>query len=168
MSIQETLETYDQFTETEKAVTRYILERPGDVLDMKIRDLAQVTYTSAPTVLRVCRKLGFDGYKEFQKELMLELENEKNFSSQVDASRPFRRAETPGRIVGTMTGLYKESIDSTAAMLRLQDMSKVAGQIFHARRIFIYAVGDTQITCRLFANKLLKLNIHPIMSSMVL
>ena len=116
-------------------------------------------------MLRVCRKLGFDGYKEFKKALILELENEKHFSGQVDASRPFRRFETPNRIVGSMTTLYRESIESTAALLKLPDVSKTADQIFRANRTFIYAIGDTQITCRLFANKLLKLNIHPILAA---
>ena len=165
MTIQQRIESEDLFTETEKSVTRYILRRPEDVLDMTIRDLAQVTFTSTPTVLRVCKKLGFDGYKEFRTALIKELENEKHFVSEVDPSRPFGRNETPSRIVGAITTLYKESIESTAAMLKMTDMADTANQIFHSRRLFIYAAGDTQITCRLFANKLHKLNIHPVLAT---
>lgn len=38
-----------------------------------IRDLAAASHTSASTVVRFCRKLGYDGYKEFQRELVYEL-----------------------------------------------------------------------------------------------
>ena len=38
-----------------------------------IRDLAAASHTSASTVVRFCRKLGCDGYKEFQRELVYEL-----------------------------------------------------------------------------------------------
>lgn len=165
MTIQQTIESGNLFTETEKSVTRYIMNRPEDILDMNIREFAQVTFTSTPTVLRVCRKLGFEGYKEFKKALIVELENEKHFVRQVDPSRPFRRYETPTRIVGTMTTLYNQSVASTAAMLNMAEMVQTAETIFRSKRLFIYAVGDTQITCRLFANKLLKLNIYPIIAT---
>ena len=56
MTIQQAIETEALFTETEKGVTQYILTRPHDVLDMSIRDLAQVTFTSAPTMLWVATK----------------------------------------------------------------------------------------------------------------
>ena len=165
MTIRQTIESGALFTETEKSVAQYILDRPNDVLDMSIREFAQITFTSTPTVLRVCRKLGFDGYKEFKKALILELENEKHFVAQVDPSQPFRGFESPNQIVGSMAALYKESVESTAALLNISALSQVADQIFHARRLFLYAIGDTQITCRLFANKLLKLNIHPILAT---
>lgn len=56
-------------------------------------------------------------------------------------------------------------MESTAALLNIPVLSQTADQIFHARRLFLYAIGDTQITCRLFANKLLKLNIHPVLAT---
>lgn len=165
MTIRQQAEMQQQFTETEKCVANFILEQPQSISDMSIRDLAQITYTSTPTVLRVCRKLGFDGFKEFKKALLLELENEKHLSAQIDASHPFHKYETPSRIVGTLSSLYKESIESTAALLKLPEVSKVANDIYSANRLFLYAVGDSQITSRLFANKLLKLNIHPILAA---
>ncbi len=79
------------FTETEKSVANYILEYPQNISDMSIRDLAQVTCTSTPTILRVCRKLGHEGFKEFKKDLLLELENEKHFFTRVDVSYPFQK-----------------------------------------------------------------------------
>ena len=64
-----------------------------------------------------------------------------------------------------LSSLYKESIESTAALLKVPDVSKIVDDIFGANRLFLYALGDSQITCRLFANKLLKLNIHPILAA---
>lgn len=136
MTIRSQIETQNLFTASEKSVANYILERPQSISDMSIHDLAQVTYTSTPTVLRVCRKLGYEGYRQFKKALLLELENEKHLLTQIDASRPF----------------YKE-------------VDGVAQDILTADRFFIYAVGDTRITCSLFANKLLKLNIHPVFAT---
>lgn len=165
MTIRQQISTKQIFTETEKSITAYILERPQDISDMSIRELAQVTYTSAPTVLRVCRKLGFNGFNEFKKALLIELENEKHINENIDVSKPFYQYESPSRIIGSLSSLYKECVEATSAMLNLSELMQLADAMYSAHRIFIYAVGDTQITCRLFANKLIKLNIHPILAA---
>ncbi len=67
--------------------------------------------------------------------------------------------------MGSISSLYKEIIESTAAMLKLPEVSRIASEIFGANRLFLYVIGDTKITCQLFANKLLKLNMHPIFAT---
>ena len=163
--IRQKIQSRTIFTEAEKSVAGYILEKPQDVLDMGVRDLAQATFTSAPTVLRVCRKLDCAGFNELKKALLIDLENEKHFPAEVDASIPFLKSEKPNRIIGSLSSLYKESVESTAAMLKVPEVSQIADNIVHANRLFLYALGDSQITCRLFANKLLKLDIHPILAA---
>jgi len=165
MTIRQQIESLRSFTETEKSVANFILERPQDISDISIRDIAKITYTSTPTVLRVCRKLGYDGFKEFKKALLLELENEKHLFTNIDASHPFNKNESPTRIIGALGSLYKQSVESTAALLRSPEVSKIADDIFHANRLFLYAIGDTRITCQLFANKLLKLNKYPVFAT---
>ena len=165
MTIRQQLESPQIFTETERSVADYIRDFPQNISDMSIQALAQITYTSTPTVLRVCKKLGYDGFKSFKKALLLEIENEKNMKAQIDASRPFRKYETPSRIVGALSSLYADSVQATTAMLQLASLNKIAKDIFAAKRFFLYAVGDTGITCQLFANKLLKVNIYPILAT---
>ena len=165
MTIRQQIESQQIFTETEKCVVELIHDDPQSVSEMSIHTLAQAAYTSTPTVLRVCKKLGYDGFKAFKKALLLEIENEKHLDASIDASQPFRKYETPNRMVGALNTLYKESVGATASMLDLPVLSKMAGDIYSASRVFLYAIGDTKITCQLFANKLLKLNIYPIFAT---
>lgn len=165
MTIRQQIESQEIFTNTEKSVTDYIYESPQNILDMSIHELAQITYTSTPTVLRVCRKLGYDGFKSFKKALLLEIENEKHLLTHINASYPFEKHETPNRVIGALSSLYKENIDTTVSFLNFSELSKIAKHIFSAKRFFIYAIGDSKITCKLFANKLLKLNIYAIFAT---
>ena len=153
MTIRQQIESQQIFTETEKCVVELIHDDPQSVSEMSIHTLAQAAYTSTPTVLRVCKKLGYDGFKAFKKALLLEIENEKHLDASIDASQPFRKYETPNRMVGALNTLYKESVGATASMLDLPVLSKMAGDIYSASRVFLYAIGDTKITCQLFANK---------------
>lgn len=162
MTIREKIQAEHSFTERENQVATYMLAQPLQVADMNIRELAQCTYTSTPTVIRVCHKLGFDGFSEFKRALLLELEQEKHVRTRIDASHPFARYETPNRIVGALHSLYAECVESTATLLDVPAATRMAAEMFQAKRLFLYAVGDTQITCQRFANKLVKLNRYPI------
>lgn len=51
MSLLYKLEYQDNFTDLEKGIANYIV-------DLKITDLAEITYTSPSTISRFCKKLG--------------------------------------------------------------------------------------------------------------
>lgn len=75
----------------ERGALRYLLESPDSAVNCSIKQLAECTFTSASTIIRLCRKLGFDGYKEFHKALLCEL-----------AVKRRRRVNTSGRFRGRM------------------------------------------------------------------
>lgn len=54
----------------ERNVIEYVQGNPRAVLSMTIRELADETFTSPSTIVRLCRKLGCDGYKQFQREIV--------------------------------------------------------------------------------------------------
>ena len=47
-------------------------ENPEEAAGYSIKQLADKTFSSAATIVRLCRKMGFDGYKELQKSLLYE------------------------------------------------------------------------------------------------
>lgn len=57
---------------TEKGIIAYLLEHPEQVVEMNIRDLAKKCYASTSTISRLCHKIGFEHYKDFQKSLVYE------------------------------------------------------------------------------------------------
>lgn len=54
---------------SEAKVADFVLERPAEVVFMRIVDLASQAEVSEPTVIRFCRALGFDGFKSFKLQL---------------------------------------------------------------------------------------------------
>ena len=59
MSLLYKLEYQDNFTDLEKAIANYIV-------DLKITDLAEITYTSPSTISRFCKKLVEKSYNDFR------------------------------------------------------------------------------------------------------
>ena len=55
---------------TENAIINYILDKPEETSRLTVHQLAEKTYTSASSIIRLCKKNGFSGYKEFIKEFI--------------------------------------------------------------------------------------------------
>ena len=72
---------------TASQLAEYICAHPNDVCGMDVRTLAEQTYTSPSSVVRLCRTLGFSGYKEFNSslnyELVLRSEARKDISTEI-------------------------------------------------------------------------------------
>lgn len=66
MSLLYKLEYQDNFTDLEKGIANYILDHKDYIVDLKITDLAEITYTSPSTISRFCKKLGKKSYNDFR------------------------------------------------------------------------------------------------------
>ena len=69
MLIEEKLTKQELFTTTEKRIADYIRRNIEAAVYMTIEELAKATYTSHSAIIRLCKKMGFSGFKEFRFEL---------------------------------------------------------------------------------------------------
>ena len=54
-------------TPTEKEIADYILDNASLICNLTIREFAENTYSSPSSIVRFCKKLGFEGFNDFQK-----------------------------------------------------------------------------------------------------
>lgn len=69
-------QNYDKFTDREKLIADYLLLENIKIVDMSAKEIAEATKTSAPTVVRFAKKLGFSSLNEMKIKLSISL-NEK-------------------------------------------------------------------------------------------
>lgn len=163
MNLLTRLKQKDRFTESEQHIIEYLLENQKEKLT--ITELATKTYTSNSTIIRFCRKLGFDGYRSFYMEFIKEQESNKYILEEVDYSVPFKEMENIYDIINNMSNLYRESINLLTKEMDGKVIEAIGRRLFQAEKIFIYAIGDSLITAKAFANKLHKIGIYPIMAN---
>ncbi|MDN6162051.1 MAG: MurR/RpiR family transcriptional regulator [Atopostipes sp.] len=63
----------NDLTTTEQSVYSYILANEEKVSYMRIRGLAEVTHVSTATILRLVKKIGYDGFAEYRTTLKYKL-----------------------------------------------------------------------------------------------
>lgn len=155
----------NNYTEIEDEVIHYLLDHLNELEGLSIGDLAKKTYTSNASIIRLCQKLGYKGYKSFKVDLLKDREAQKYLVGHVNYTIPFQFNETTDEIMQNMFSLYQDSIMQVYSSLDISVIKKLSEAIIHQRRFFIYCYGDTQTTALNFMNKLLKVNIFPYLAT---
>lgn len=155
----------NSFTTNEISIAAYILAQKEQVLPMSIQELARATYTSHSAINRLTHKLGLTGYKEFILRLAREFQQDVHSISNVDANYPFEREQTPIQVAREIAGLMKETIEKNFAFLEDAQLAGAAELLNQAERIFIFALGDSEIRAKSFQNKLIKINKYAVIAT---
>ncbi|WP_251867505.1 MurR/RpiR family transcriptional regulator [Enterococcus malodoratus] len=122
------------FTHQEKAVVHFILENQECILDKTAKEIALLTLTSPATINRLCKKLGFKSYHEFQLQYVSEhAQNKKNDQTKLDVTASNIELST------TVEGLYQETIRCTQKMIRKESLNRIINRLVHSQRIDFYA-----------------------------
>ncbi len=124
-------------TAQEKHIVDYILNDTEVVFHSTAHELAQQTYTSASTIVRLCKKLGTKGYPDFQLKLALEYQQQ--------PSSPLRTPDhtitEQGNVLAAIDSvpyLYHQALDETRRMLNAPVLVRIANWVKESARIDIY------------------------------
>ncbi|GAA0473450.1 MurR/RpiR family transcriptional regulator [Alkalibacterium sp. s-m-22] len=158
MSLLTDLKHDEQFNASEKAVARYIITNKEDVLNLSIQALSELTYTSPSTVVRLCRKIGLRGFKDFKIKWSAELQKEYNAISNVDPDFPFTDDDSYGEIQKKILELFTDSLNQTSQLLSPDKLEQAVELLLQADKIGVFAYGDTYLPALNFQNKLMKIN----------
>lgn len=160
MSLLQTIKSYNQFSNVEKEISDYILKHKEEIKDMTINDLATATYSSNAAIIRFCRKIGVNGYKEFKINLIQELEKNRNNNIYIDYNYPFHQDESINDIMNNIAKLSTATIEAVYKNINTKDLEKIAKIISNSQNVYCYANGDSLIRMMSFQNKLLKIGKH--------
>ncbi|MDQ0208703.1 MurR/RpiR family transcriptional regulator [Alkalicoccobacillus murimartini] len=165
MRILDQLLERDRFTPNEKSIATFILSQKEKMLYLTIQELAKHTYTSHSAIIRLIHKIGMAGYKEFTIKLAQEIRDEHKRQNHVDPNYPFTQAEQPLEIAKELSDLMRHTIERTYTFMEDHLLDQTSQLINRAERIFVYALGDSQIRAKSFQNKMLKLNKYVVIAT---
>ncbi|MED4958198.1 MurR/RpiR family transcriptional regulator [Paenibacillus macerans] len=165
MKILTLLKEMRGFTPNEQSIAAYVLQHPENCLSLSIHELARAAFTSHSAVVRLTQKLGLAGFKEFKIKLAQELQQSLQQISGVDPNLPFGVHESSIQVAKGMAELLKETIEKTFVLLDHELLNRSAEMLNRAKRIFMFALGDSQIRAQSFQNKLIKINKYAIIAT---
>lgn len=157
MSIMTQLEFELDFSDSEKNIARYILDQQEDILEMPIKQLAKKTYTSPATIVRLCHKLGLQGYGDFKIKYSAELQAEHKIKNRIDVNYPFSRNDDSHQIAYKLASLHQEAIEDTLSLIDFKKLEGIIDQLDQAQRIFIFGAGNSMLAALEFQHKMLRI-----------
>ena len=128
-------------TPQERTVIRFILEQPSFVGEHTAEELARATFTSAATITRLCKRVGFRGFADFKVRFVSEW-SASSGSQYARLTAPLVEHEAkPAEISDLMPRFYNRVIYETNRLLDFEKLDDLCRRIAAGRRIFVYATG---------------------------
>lgn len=124
---------------TERQIARFILDNPEQTTEMTVRELARQTFSSPSSVVRVCRAVGFGGYKEMRHALVCELAALGERGNHPE--QEITRNDSVQEIVEKVTQKNIQCLMDTQRLLVPEEVEQCAGLVNRSRAVLLFGIG---------------------------
>lgn len=150
----------DSMAPADRAIGRFLLERPDEMLGLSTSALADATGRSQSSVVKFSQKLGFASYQD----LKLAVSNARAAARAAESQLPhgfihgtIEQGDSYLTVVRKLVSSKLHSIQQTVAANSETDLGRALDALNGARRIHLAGVGSSSLVARDFAFKLMKL-----------
>lgn len=136
-------------TRSERLVAIFVLEHMHDILFFTLDELARQTDVSTTSVLRFCRRLGFDGFKQFQQTVRSELKHSPDLLDkfQRTTAGDALLAQTVQRGIGCIQQTFRE--------LPFDLLAEAVDRLAKARRVYTFGMRESRALAEYACSRLL-------------
>lgn len=135
----------DEMPDALSRIGKYILDNPEKVVRSSLAELAILAQSGEASVVRFCKHLGYEGYRDLKIAMTAELAS--------------RRSGRVRRLSGEPTPLASRlghAIDRTARSLDPDLVQRMAKRLKMSRRVDIFGVGMSGIVAEIAAYRLMR------------
>ena len=145
---------------SERQVVNYILTDPERAANLGIVEIAQKTYTSTSTVMRLCKKLDLDGYLDFRLALAADISEYIDTTMLFEKQEPLDSNDTMSDIVDKVTSSNVRAVLEVRKFNSLDAFSRVVEMMSDAAQIDFYGSGVSNLICHDAMMKALRMGLR--------
>lgn len=147
---------YNSLNQSQRRIADYIIKNPADAIRLNAHGLAEATATSAATVVRFAKKIGYRGYPHLKLELALDASTntKEPYEDQPSLTGSFFE------FINQENKAYINTVQKTFELINVRTLEKVIDKIIESRRIIITGLGSSGIVCEDLYHKLARLNVN--------
>lgn len=143
-----------KYSKAQRAIAHYILRDPSHVIGLSIHEMAEEIGTSASSITRFCRKLGFDSLRD----LRLDLARTADERAVDDIKEVISWVDDPGQLATNYLGSVNDVCRQTLELNQIELLRDVASRICSADSVYIFGIGASALAARNLLGKLTKLH----------
>ncbi len=153
MLLQEKMQSTD-FSPSEKIVVAFILTKQENIEQYSITMIAEETYTSPSVLVRIAKKLGFNGWVELKTHLLAEIRYLRANFQTIDANTPFHAEDSYLDIASKLAHLKKESVQDTLTLIQDEQLKKAVTFMRQATTVQLFTLANLTFLAEEFVYKL--------------
>lgn len=142
----------DNMTRSERHVAAFVLGHMNDIAFFTLDELAQQTQVSTTSVLRFCRRLGFDGFKQFQQTVRADLKYNPDLLDKFHRTADHQVGDT---LLAQTIQQGIHCIQQTFRELPFEIIGDAVGRIAAARRVYTFGMRESQALAAYLYSRLL-------------
>ncbi len=142
-------------------VADYLLHDPQAPLTLAIGDLAERAGTSAATVTRFCRLIGYSGYVALRVSIATDVGRNTTLDSWSSAiGRSFGPDDTAEDLLRMLIGSHTRTLREATSAIDLAVMSEISRRIALSAHVDIYGVGGSALLAAELQGRLYRIGIR--------
>lgn len=147
----------ENLSNSEKAVLDFLIANKGTLKDLSVEHIAQETFTSPASVVRMCKKLGYQGFKDFKVDFILanskiEIPKETEYKD-IILNRDDDGDNGKKAILNNIRAL-----EDTLKLYSEDAIKKAAEIIMTSRKLLLFGKGSSYLACRDLEMKLRRID----------
>lgn len=148
----------EHFSDAEQILVDYIIEHPELLVDMTTTKLAQLTHTNPTSLIRVAKKLGFNGWTDLKESYLKEWHYLNSHYNSIDANLPFDKGDNLLSIANKVATLEQNTIQDTVTLLDYLELQKAQSFLLKAKEIKVFASHTNAMIAQEFVTKMRRIN----------
>lgn len=133
---------FNEFSNTEKRISTYILNHPELIPNMTTRELALKADVSEASVIRFAKKIGIGSFKTFKIALAQELAVKEEYITDFSI---LQKKDSPFEMFQKVVHVNKNAIERTMESLDKKELEEAVDALKSARKIIFYGIGGSSI-----------------------
>ncbi|KAF1298441.1 sugar isomerase [Enterococcus sp. JM4C] len=143
-----------KFSPTEKAVINYILEKKEAIKKMTIREICDDTFSSPAILIRIAKKMNFDGWSTLKEALLKDFQYLSSNFSDIEPNTPFTKNDGVTTITNKIASLYQSTIQDSLSLLDHDTMQQSLDLLLNSTEIKIFGNNVNLLITQDFAHKM--------------
>ncbi len=161
-SVVDRIRTYaSQMPATMSKIAAVLIDDPKAPLSLSITELAERAGTSAASVTRFCRMIGYGGYAPLRVGIAEDVGRGGGRAAWIaDIGRSFGPDDPPNEIQRALLNTHVRSLQTTSELLDMPTAIRVASAIAKSRHVDVYGVGGSALTALEVEARLYRIGIN--------
>lgn len=148
----------EHFSDAEQILVDYILDQPEQLHAMTTTQMAKITHTNPTSLIRVAKKLGYNGWTDFRKAYLEEWTYLNSHYNSVDANLPFSKDDSLINIANKIATLEQNTIKDTLSLIDYQELQKAQDLLLNASEIKLFGSHTNAMISQEFVTKMRRIN----------